>query len=122
MGNDTGQGRQVMPAQIGTGTPASDSTSTDSTPEVTDERDTSPRGPAPDTSGKRVRAIPYQNESTIIVDKRDFEANGIKDQGQVKFDFRKDRLTLPVDGKVLTEAGAKFLTEQHGHAFEYIDG
>ena len=40
--------------------------------EVKDEKDTTPRT-GPDLSGKRVRAIAYQNATTVIVRRSDFK-------------------------------------------------
>ena len=88
--------------------------------EVTDERDTTPRVSTSDTSGKRVRAIPAKGGTLVRVSKADFKANGI-DNPTVEFSFRKDNFTLPV-GKGLSQEAADFLTEEHGHAFEFIDG
>lgn len=94
------------------------------TSDVVDAADTSPRGPAPDTSGRRVRAIPYQGGSTVVVNAQDFAAHNI-DNGRVEFDFRIDHFTLPVgtgdSENLLTEAGAAFLTKKYPETFEYMD-
>jgi len=88
---------------------------------VVDTADVSPRAPAPDTSGKRVRAVPYQNGSTVIVDAKDFREYGI-DHKQVKWDYRKDHFTVKVgtgDNQISQEA-ADFLTQNHKETFEYM--
>jgi hypothetical protein len=87
---------------------------------VVDALDTSPRAPQPDTSGKRVRAIPYQNGSTVIVDQADFRGLGIE-HPQVKWDFRVNRFTVKVGQEISLEA-AEALTKNFKETFEYIDG
>ena len=91
--------------------------------EVVDTADTSPRAPAPDLSGKRVRAIPYAGGTTVEVTSKDFRDNGIK-HPTIVFDFRRDNFTLPVDPKPgqkgLSKEAADFLTREHGHQFEYM--
>jgi hypothetical protein len=89
---------------------------------VTDAADTSPRGPAPDTSGKRVRAIPYKGGTTVVVDAKDFKSNGVT-QGKVTWDFRKDNFTVRVaNGKnnTLSAEAAEFLTKNYPTSFEYM--
>lgn len=89
---------------------------------ISDSADTSPRGPAADTSGKRVRAIPYQNENRIELSANDFKTLGVKHKA-VRFDQRVNHFTLAVgdgDGELSAEAAEK-LTKLHGHAFEFMD-
>ena len=89
--------------------------------EVTDERDTSPRAPTSDTSGRRLRAIPAKGGTLVRVTKADFVNNGI-DQDTVEFSFRKDNFTLPVGSKKgISKEAADFLSKEHPHAFEYIN-
>lgn len=115
-------------------TPAAVGPSESLTPEqeneirANDTADVSPRAPEPDTSGKRVRAIPAVitkttgNATTIEVRKSDFAAKGI-DHPTVTFDERKDRFTLPV-GKPggLSQEAADFLTKNYPTSFEYMGG
>lgn len=94
--------------------------------EVRDEKDTTPRAAPAEVSGKRVRAIPYQNASTVILNTVDFKTASqgkISDHPQVVWDFRKDNFTVPVGGEnpVLTEEAAEFLTKNYPTDFEYIN-
>lgn len=91
------------------------------TSEVSDTADNSPRGPQPDTSGKRVRAIPYQKGSTIRVREATFAEHNIQ-HPTVVWDFRKDNFTVAVgtkDGEISPEA-AEFLTTKYKETFEYL--
>ena len=90
--------------------------------EVTDERDVSPRAEAPDTSGKRVRAIPYKGGTTVIVDETDFRNNDVK-QKTTTWDFRKDNFTVKVgngENNTLTKEAAEMLTRDYPTQFEYL--
>jgi hypothetical protein len=90
--------------------------------EVKDEADVSPRTAPADTSGKRIRAIPYQNASTVRVRPMDFNLGGIK-HDLVEWDFRKDNFTLPVggDNEVISQEAADYLTKNFPTDFEYIN-
>lgn len=90
---------------------------------IPDERDVAERAPEADTSGKRVRGIPTHGGSTILVSKEDFEFMGVKDQGKVVWDFRKDNFTVKVGGgeNEISEDAAKALTEHEPLRFEYIN-
>lgn len=104
-----------------TATPDPQESST-STPPVTDTADTSPRGPAPDTSGKRVRAVPYQKGSTVRVREATFAEHGIQ-HPTVVWDYRKDNFTVAVgtqDGQI-SENAANFLTRKFKETFEFLD-
>lgn len=101
-------------------TPASDENLTSEN--VHDEADTSPRAPEPATDGKRVRAVPYQGGSTIIVDPADFARIGLE-QKKVTWDFRVDNFTVKVgtdEGEISQEA-ADALTKRYPETFEYIN-
>lgn len=76
------------------------------------------RAAGPKTDGKRIRAIPYENGSTIVVDKRDFASHGI-DHPKVTWDYRKDNMTLKV-GDGISEEAAEFLTKNYPTSFEYM--
>src|ERR1700749_4786707 len=93
--------------------------------EVKDEKDTTPRVGSVDLSGKRVRAIPYHNASTVIIRSKDFKdaSRGEIEHPDVTWDFRKDKFTVPVGGKdpVLTKEAADFLTKNYPESFEYIN-
>lgn len=95
------------------------------TAEVKDTADTSPRTAPPNVSGKRLRAIPYQNASTVIVKRVDFRtaSSGEIDHPDVRFDFRKDNFTVPVGGKeaIITDEAADFLASNYPTDFEYIN-
>ena len=89
--------------------------------DVNDEKDSAVKAPGPDLSGKRVRAIPAKGGTTVLVRRADFRQKGI-DHGDVTFDFRKDRFTLPVGSKdgQLSEKAADFLTKNYPESFEYL--
>jgi hypothetical protein len=87
-------------------------------PTVEDERDTAPRAAAPDTSGKRIRAIPYQGGTEIVVRKEDFAGAGI-DQDTVTWEMFKNNFTVKVGTDISKEA-ADFLTENYKESFEYM--
>lgn len=90
--------------------------------EVVDTADTAARTPAPDTSGKRVRAIPGAGGTTVVLDSRDFKANGISHKG-VTWDYRKDNFTVKVGtgDNQLSEEAADFLTKNFPGQFEYLE-
>lgn len=75
--------------------------------------------PPPVLDGRRIRAIPYENGSTIIVDPADFKAHGIT-HPRVTFDYRKDDFTLKVGDKISEEA-AELLTREFPTQFEYMN-
>lgn len=96
--------------------------------EVADSADISPRAPASDTSGKRVRAIPAvitksgDTASRVEIRRSDFASKGI-DHPAVVFDFKKDRFTLPVGSPGgLTQEAADFLTKNYPTSFEFMGG
>lgn len=85
---------------------------------VADSADVSPRGPAPDTSGKRLRAIPQRGGTLIEVRASDFAANGIK-HDTVRFSHFKDNWTLKV-GHGISEDAAEFLAKFAPETFEFL--
>lgn len=93
--------------------------------EVQDTADTSPRGPEPQTGGKRIRAIPAvitksgDRSTSVEVRRSDFANKGIE-HPSVTFKFDKDNFTLPVGENGISEEAAKFLTENYKTSFEYI--
>lgn len=115
-----------MASQTGKTTPdaASAPEETLTTGEVADAADTSPRGPAPDTSGRRVRAIPYQNGNRIKLSSADFKQRGGFDHPPVLWDQRVDNYTVAVGTgyNQISEQAAEFLTKNFKETFEYIDG
>lgn len=76
------------------------------------------RAAAPKIDGKRVRAIPYENGSTIEVTKADF-ANHQINHPKVVWDYRKDNMTVKV-GDGISEEAAEFLTKNYPTSFEYM--
>jgi hypothetical protein len=106
--------------------------SADLTPEAeaairaSDPADVSPRAPGPDTSGRRVRAIPYQGGTRIELRTADFANHGIPDHPPVAWTFRKDDLTVPVievgngEGNTLRADAAEMLTKKFPTTFEYF--
>lgn len=88
-----------------------------------DERDTVERAPGPDTSGKRVRAIPTHGGTAVTLSTADFEQVGVKGHAPVKWDFRKDNFTVSVgneDGQ-LSQAAADAITKHEPTRFEYLN-
>ena len=75
--------------------------------DVVDVADTIPREPAPDTSGVRIQAVPYQNCTTVLIRRGDFALGGI-DHDDVEWDFRIDNFTVKVGDGISHEA-ADFL-------------
>ena len=73
----------------------------------------------PDLSGKRIRAIPYQNCTTVVIRKSDFALGGF-DQGDVEWDFRVDAFTVKVGDKISQEA-ADWLVKNYSDQFEYVN-
>jgi len=86
--------------------------------EVVDVADTAPRAPAPDTSGVRVEAIPYQNCTTVVIRKVDFALGGI-DHPDVEWDFRIDNFTVKV-GDGISQEAADFLVNGYPEQFKYL--
>jgi hypothetical protein len=87
--------------------------------EVKDERDVTPRVGGEKPTGKRVRAIPYHNATTVRIRPMDFKLGGI-DHPKVEWDFRKDNFTVAV-GPELSQEAADYLTENFPTDFEYIN-
>lgn len=82
-----------------------------------------PKAPGPDTSGKRVRYIPYKGGTHAEVGSADFSREGLE-HAKVEFNFRNNLFTAPVgDGKrnTLTQEAADLLTERYPTMFEYLD-
>ena len=87
--------------------------------EIKDEKDTTPRVGATKLVGKRVRAIPYHNATTVRIRPSDFKSGGI-DHKQVEWDFRRENFTVAV-GEALSEEAAEFLTKNYPTDFEYVN-
>lgn len=88
-----------------------------------DAADTSPRAPGPDTSGKRVRYIPYKGGTHNEISAADFKREGL-DHPSVSANFRNNVFTYEVgtgQKNSLTEEAAKLLTEKYPTMFEYLD-
>lgn len=89
-----------------------------------DKRDVSPRAAGPDTSGKRVRYIPYGGGTHAELRKGDFKRAFGVDHPSVQANFRNNVFTFEVgDGKrnTLTEEVADLLTKNFPTMFEYLD-
>lgn len=89
-----------------------------------DKRDVSPRAAGPDTSGKRVRYIPYKGGTHVELSKADFKRAFGVDQAGVTANFRNNIFTFEVgDGKrnTITEEVADLLTKNFPTMFEYLD-
>lgn len=88
-----------------------------------DERDTVERAPGPDTSGKRVRAIPTHCGTSVTLSTADFQQVGVKGHPPVTWNFRKDNFTVAVgteDGQLSPEA-AEAITKHEPTRFEYLN-
>lgn len=86
-----------------------------------DDRDVTERASEPDTTGKRVRAIPTHGGTTVKVSSTDFRNNGVEHE-DVVFDFRKDDFTLPVGEEVgqISKKAADVITKLEPGRFEYM--
>lgn len=82
-------------------------------------------------NSKRIRAIPYENGSTVRVSKADFANHGVN-YHSVEFDFRRNDMTLRVVEKETSETGiydenvilaevADWLTKKFPSQFEYVN-
>lgn len=88
-----------------------------------DKRDVSPRGPGPDTSGTRVRYIPYGGGTHAEVRSSDFQREGLNHQ-TVNFNFRNNVFTAEVgngEQGTLSQEAADMLTSKYPTMFEYLD-
>lgn len=116
------------PTSAGTREPATSATETLTPGDVTDERDNAPRIPAPELSGKRVRAIPYKGGTQIHLRRQDFANYGV-DHPDVTWDFRKIKgnMSVPVDDSekpvknTLTSEAAEMLVDKFPTQFEYMN-
>ena len=88
-----------------------------------DERDVTERAPGPDTSGKRVRAIPTHGGTSVVLETADFEQIGVKGQSKVVWNFRKDNFTVSVGSESgqISEAAADAITKHEPTRFEYLN-
>ena len=86
--------------------------------DIVDEADTALRAPAPDLSGKRIRAIPYQNCTTVRIRKIDFATGGVE-QDDVEWDFRVEDFTVKV-GKGISQEAADWLVNTFPADFVYV--
>lgn len=87
-----------------------------------DPRDTARRVPKSKLDGPRVRAISTHGGTTIKVSAKDFENLGVKHH-QVVWDFRKDKLTVPVGnrpGEISVDA-AEALFDHEPQRFEPVN-
>jgi hypothetical protein len=114
---------QATPKDVGG--PAADLTDEEQAAvRASDKRDVSPRAAGPDTSGKRVRYIPYKGGTHVELSKQDFKrAFGIDHPG-VHANFRNNIFTFEVgDGKrgTLSDEAADLLTKNFPTMFEYLD-
>lgn len=85
---------------------------------VVDVADTTSQLPA-QLSGKRVKAIPFANGTTVVVRKEDFAAAGKIDHADVTWDYRIDDFTVEV-GKGISQEAADFLVENYSDSFQFV--
>lgn len=86
--------------------------------DVVDAADISPRQVS-NTSGKRVKAIPFASGTTVVVREADFKSAGGFDHPEVTWDYRIDDFTVAV-GPSLTQEAADFLTSKYPDSFVYV--
>lgn len=84
---------------------------------VVDTADKSPRHLS-DKSKKRVRAIPFQNCTTVVIRESDFKLGDV-DHKEVTWDFRVDDFTVVV-GEGISKEAADYLTTSFPGDFEYV--
>lgn len=85
--------------------------------DVVDTADNSPRQAA-NVAGKRVKAIPFYNGTTVVVRDTDFQQNGVT-HPDVTWDFRVDDFTVAV-GQGITQEAANLLVTKFPESFEYV--
>jgi hypothetical protein len=86
--------------------------------DVVDSADVSPRQSS-GVAGKRVKAIPFGDATTVIVREEDFRDAGKIDHPDVEWDFRVDDFTVSV-GKEISAEAADFLVSKYGDSFQYV--
>jgi hypothetical protein len=86
---------------------------------VVDVADVSPRHVV--SNGKKLRALPFANATTVIVRSQDFKQAGNIDHADVEWDFRVDDFTVAV-GKGISQEAADFLVNKYPDSFAYVEG
>lgn len=86
--------------------------------DVVDEADTAPREEKKTHSGKKIKAIPFSNGTTVIVRNVDFEKVGVK-HANVTWDYRIDNFTVTV-GEGITEEAACALVNHFPDSFQFV--
>jgi hypothetical protein len=84
---------------------------------VVDTADKSPRHLS-DKTKKRVKAIPFQNCTTVVIRESDFQLGGINHK-EVTWDFRVEDFTVAVGDGISKEA-ADYLTSNFSNDFQYV--
>lgn len=87
--------------------------------DVVDSADSSPRHVS-SKSGRRVKAIPFGDATTVIVREEDFRDAGKIDHPDVEWDFRVDNFTVTVGKEISTEA-SEFLVKNYSSSFQYVE-
>jgi hypothetical protein len=82
-----------------------------------DTADKSPRHLS-DKSKKRVKAIPFQNCTTVIIRESDFQLGGVSHK-EVAWDFRVEDFTVAV-GEGISQEAADYLTSSFPDDFQYV--
>lgn len=85
--------------------------------DVVDTADSSPRQVAA-SGGRRIKAIPFSNGTTVIVRGSDFQQQGVT-HPDVTWDFRVDDFTVAV-GQGITQGAADLLVTKFPESFEYV--
>lgn len=88
----------------------------DTTTDVVDVADTAPRYTAP--KGKKIKAVPFSNATTVVVRAEDFKSAGIEHK-DVTWDFRLDDFCVVV-GDVISKEAADFLVKNYSDSFHYV--
>lgn len=84
---------------------------------VVDTADKSPRHLS-DKGKKRVRAIPFQNCTTVVIRESDFKLGGVNHK-EVTWDFRVEDFTVVV-GEGISQEAADYLTSNFPDDFQYL--
>ena len=82
-----------------------------------------PRAPGPDTSGRRLRYIPYKGGTHHELRASDLAREGFSGHGKVDFNFRNNAFTAVVGtgrGEVAPEV-AEHLAEKFPTMYEFMD-
>lgn len=87
------------------------------TDEVVDTADTAIRHVV--DAGKKLKAIPFSEATTVVVRQEDFKKNGDIKHDTVTWDFRVNDFTVTV-GQEISKEAADFLVKNYSDSFKYV--